>query len=218
MQRIQQVFDELSESTFHGVPAEKFASGGREQLGFLLDAGICPDSKLLDIGCGVLRAGYWIIHFLNEGCYYGIEPHEGRLKIGTEKILEPDILAHRKPRFDLNENFDTSVFGKKFDFFLAYSIWTHATKDQIRVMLDGFGRDTKEDAVFLTSYLPGGWRWPDYKGSKWNGTSHKSDVAGCIGHRTSWIKNECAQRGLTMRKLGKDKTHLQSWLEIKHRK
>lgn len=217
MERLQQAIEELSRTQFLGVPAKDFASGGREQLCYLLNAGLNPDSKVLDIGCGVLRAGYWLIHFLDAGGYHGIEPHPGRLEIGKHTVLEPEVLASKRPRFDSNANFDTSVFGEKFDFFLAYSIWTHASKTQIQVMLDGFLRDSKKQAVFLTTYLPASWRFPDYQGDKWNGTSHECDVPGCIRHSRRWIRDECERRGLIVRELGKDRTHAQSWLEIKRR-
>jgi SAM-dependent methyltransferase len=216
--KLQKRAEILGEKTFLGVPVQNFERGGRESLIYLLKAGLNPDSKVLDIGCGVLRGGYWLIHFLDPGCYCGIEPHLGRLKMGTETILEPEVLAAKSPRFDTNPRFDSSVFGEKFDFFLAYSVWTHASKPQIQAMLDSFLRDTKNGGVFLTSYLPSGWRRPDYQGDEWHGTSHESDVPGCIYHSLRWIKAECDRRGLITRQLGRDKTYGQSWIEITRRK
>src|SRR5258708_35261752 len=64
----------LGEQQFLGVPIVNFERGGREQLTYLLQAGLAPNSKLVDLGCGVLRGGYWLIHFLDTGCYCGIEP------------------------------------------------------------------------------------------------------------------------------------------------
>lgn len=216
--KLQKKAEMLAEKTFLGVPVQDFEKGGRELLIYLLNAGLNPDSRLVDIGCGVLRGGYWLIHFLDPDCYCGIEPHTGRLEMGTNTILEPEILEAKRPRFDTNPRFDTSVFGEKFDVFLAYSVWTHASKPQIQTMLDSFLRDAKEDGVFLASYLPAGWRHPDYQGDKWNGTSHESDVPGCIYHSLQWIKAECGRRGLITRELGRDKIYGQSWLEITRRK
>ena len=135
---LQEKFELLARNRFYGIPAENFELSGREQFIYMLRAGLNPDSKVLDIGCGVLRAGYWLIHFLDPGCYCGIEPHQGRLDLGRNKILEPEILQGKRPRFDTNAGFDASMFNEQFDFFLAYSIWTHASKKQIQVMLDNF--------------------------------------------------------------------------------
>lgn len=215
--KIQRKAEILSEKAFLGFPSADFEKAGREQLSYLLLAGLNLDSKVVDLGCGVLRAGYWLIHFLDPGCYFGIEPHTGRLEMGVNIILEPEVLEAKRPQFDSNPHFDTSVFGEKFDFFLAYSIWTHASKRQIKTMLDSFLRDSKEEGIFLTSYLPARGTDPDYLGDEWNGTSHESDVPGCIYHNRHWIETECDRRGLAVRELGEDRYCGQSWLEIKPR-
>jgi hypothetical protein len=134
--------------------------------------------------------------------------------MGIDTILEAEVRESKRPRFHSNADFDTSVFGEKFDFFLAYSIWTHACKQQIRAMLEAFLRDANDEGVFLTSYLPTGEGRPDYQGEKWNGTSHESDTPGCIYHSLGWIKSECEQRSLLARELGQDRTYGQSWLAI----
>lgn len=213
MTKIQQRAESLDRHEFFGVPIAQFEEAGRQQFILLLMAGLEPQSKVADIGCGVLRAGYWLIHFLDAGCYCGIEPHRGRVEAGTKTILEPEIMERKRPRFDHNAEFDTGVFGETFDFFVAYSIWTHASKPQIEIMLDNFVRDSKPDAVFLTSILPARWPWNDYRGSTWFGTSHESDVAGCIRHSLRWIKRQCRRRGLRIRTLGRER-HGQTWLAI----
>lgn len=214
---LQDRVDQLRTGKFLGVQFDGFERTGREQLIFLLMCGLTPSSTIVDIGCGVLRAGYWLIHFLDRGRYCGIEPVEERLSIGLSTILEPDVLELKRPRFDHNANFDTSVFREKFDFFLAYSIWTHASKSQIVMMLDNFVRDSKPDAVFLTTISPSGWRRPDYSGQTWVGTSHESETPGCISHDFAWIRRECRRRGLSVRLLCKDTTMGQTWLRVSRR-
>jgi hypothetical protein len=44
---------------------------GRLQFAMLIREGVYPSSKVLDIGCGCLRGGYWLIHFLGS---FGLEP------------------------------------------------------------------------------------------------------------------------------------------------
>jgi SAM-dependent methyltransferase len=211
---LQDRAENLRHSKFAGVPIDDFERGGREQLIFLLMNGLTPASRVIDLGCGVLRAGYWLIHFLEPRCYFGIEPSVERLAIGTTTILEPHLQELKEPRFDTNSEFDTSVFGETFDYFLAYSIWTHASKRQISAMLDRFLRDSSDDGVFLTTFLPSGPGRPDYDGDAWFGTSHESQTPGCIHHRFPWIKEQCRRRGLSVKMLGRDTTHGQWWLRI----
>jgi hypothetical protein len=208
--------DLLRDAGFLGVPIDDFDRGGREQLIILLMNGLKPDSQVVDLGCGVLRGGYWLIHFLEVGGYHGIEPHVERLAVGTESILESETLRIKRPSFDSNATFDTSTFGQKFDFFLAYSIWTHAPKHQIEVMLNEFAHNSREDAAFLASFLPAQHKADDYSGDTWFGTSHGSDVPGCIRHSFSWIRNACRRRDLHVQILGRDGLG-QLWLRVDRR-
>jgi len=208
-----------AEQIYLGGFAENFESGGRKQLIALLREGLYPHSRMLDIGCGCLRGGYWLIHFLDAGCYCGIEPNAAMLEGGVRFLLEPGLVELKKPRFDHNEGFDFTVFGEKFDFFLARSIWSHASKGQIQRMLDGFVCTAQPAAVMLTSYLrPTLFKW-DYQGANWVGRCHTSNVLGFVHHSLSWIRRECAERGLVAEEI-KGKAYndfTQTWLRISRR-
>src|SRR5580704_2629944 len=142
---------------FSGGPPHLFESAGRLQLATLVREGLYPYSRLLDVGCGCLRAGYWLIRLLDPGCYYGIEPNTKMLQAGIEQVIGPELHAAKRPSFDTNDRFDFSVFGVQFDVFLARSIWSHAAKSQIQTMLDGFVKHSSLDAFFRASYYPARW-------------------------------------------------------------
>src|SRR5271166_5657493 len=143
-----------------------------------------------------------------------IEPNVSMVDTGLKEILEPQVVQEKRPTIDHNAEFDTSVFGVKFDAFLARSIWTHASKPQIRVMLDNFLRDGSETAFFLASYLRARWPWQDYKGEEYRGKSHKSTVGDLVMHSFSWIEAECRRRGLFVRELPDGVLLNQKWLKI----
>ena len=67
----------MSQHGFLGVPVETFEQGGREQLIALLNEGLTPESKVLDIGCGCLRVAYWLLRFLDSCCYFESSPRAG---------------------------------------------------------------------------------------------------------------------------------------------
>ena len=52
---------------------DKYETVGRLQLDFLKSQGLEPHHTLLDVGCGSLRGGMWIMAYLNPGCYVGID-------------------------------------------------------------------------------------------------------------------------------------------------
>jgi len=205
------------EGIFTGGPPNLFESAGRLQLSTLVREGLYPFSRVLDIGCGCLRAGYWLVRLLDRGCYFGIEPNVAMLNAGIDHLLTPEIVESKRPSFDNNDRYDFSVFGTEFDVFLARSIWTHTSKAQIQIMLDNFVRLSSRDAFFLTSYLPASWFGKgaaDYTGTRWIGKSNTSTKAGLVHHRLSWIEEECQDRGLLATQLEDPPFNGQYWLKI----
>jgi len=199
---------------FTGGPPEQFELLGRMQFAMMVREGIYPCSKVIDIGCGCLRGGYWMVHFLNRNCYHGIEPNTSMVAAGLTEVLELEVVREKQPAIDNNAVFDTSVFGVKFDAFLARSIWTHASKPQIETMLDNFLRDGTDSSFFLASYLPARWPWQDYKGTEYRGKSHKCNVGDLVMHSRNWIESACRKRGLFMRELPDGVLLNQKWLKI----
>jgi cyclopropane fatty-acyl-phospholipid synthase-like methyltransferase len=210
---VQQRAEALAELMFLGGPVKHFTTVGRNQLAALLHNGLEPESKVLDVGCGALRGGYWIMRVLDSGNYFGIEPARAMLQAGLDDIVEPDVIARARPTFDHNDRFDFTVFDTTFDFVVARSIWTHASKTQIIAMLDSFVATATDDAVFLTSVLPVTDDRPDYQGEAWVGRSHESDVGGTVAHDPTWLEAVCAERSLTVAETGPNVLH-QQWLAI----
>jgi len=209
--------EKLSKVTFLGGPKRDFEEIGKLQIITLLEFGMKPYSKVLDIGCGCLRGGYWLIHFLNPECYFGIEPNKQMLNAGIKYLIPNKIKDIKKPHFDNNDLFNFSVFNTKFDYFLARSIWTHSPKSSIIKMLDEFKNNSTNKAVLLTSYLKARF-WKDnldYKDNQWVGISHKSNQPGLTYHSYKWIKNECYRRGLKVKEIKKRSlNNKQIWLCI----
>jgi hypothetical protein len=218
MSRVQAQAEEMiARHGFLGVPVGTFEQAGREQLVALLQEGLNPESKVLEIGCGCLRIAYWLVRFLDTGCYHGIEPARQRVEYGLQYLFTSEEAWLKQPRFDFNPNFDSSVFGVRFDFFLARSIWTHACKRQIEATLDSFIRDSAPAGIFLASYLPAQSAEDDYQGDQWVGTSHESDTPGVIRHSLAWIVQQCERRGLQLDELPGIDCDSQYWLRIRRR-
>jgi hypothetical protein len=216
MSKVQELGERMADAHgFLGVPTRTFDEGGRRQFVSLLREGLAPESRICEIGCGCLRTAYWLIRFLEPERYCGIEPFRDRVVWGQEALFSGEMLREKAPRFDHNARFDTSVFSGKFDFFLAGSIWTHASKAHIETMLDGFLENTERDGTFLASYLPAANPEEDYLGETWVGTSHESTQAGIVRHSTEWIDKACRQRGLEVAYLEGHAFDDQLWLRVR---
>ena len=201
---------------FLGGPPELFDLVGREQLIVLLEHGLTFSSYVLDIGCGCLRGGRWIIPLLDGGHYCGIEPQSGMVSRGLQQFIDPDVVASKDPKFDYNDRFDFSVFGRKFTHFIARSIWSHASKPQIELMLDGVAAWGEPNSVLLASFYR---TWflirRDYRGDAWIGESHESQGVGVVAHDFKWIKRACRQRGLSASIMHRRRISGQIWAVVR---
>jgi len=212
---LQQRAERLHQVTTNiGCGLWRFEKTGRTQLESLIRNGLNPWDKLLDIGSGALCGAYWMIHFLDPGGYHGIEPNLDMFNAGLQHIPEPGLFAIKQPRFLHNDQYDFSGFGMKFDYFHAHSIWTHAPKQDIEKMLNGFVAYTNPGARFLTSFKSPRIFRPDYKGDVWVGKSHEPGEAGIVRHSFKWIRKACEARGLHVKELRGEKIHRQQWIMI----
>ena len=139
---------------FTGGGLNLFAKAGRYTFSSLKRNGLKRSSKVLDYGCGSLRLGYWLVRFLRTGCYCGIEPNENFLAAGIKHALGPELESEKRPRFSNVAQFDFSVFGDKFDFIAARSIFSHASPEQFLKAMNSFRDNSADGAVMLASYRP----------------------------------------------------------------
>jgi len=139
---------------FTGGGVEVFADIGRFTLRSLIDNGLRPSHRLLDLGCGALRNGFWLVRYLDADRYFGIEPSKRYVEIGMKHAIGPQLAAEKRPRFDHNREFDLAAFGERWDFVVARSIFSHASPEQFRKAMISFRDNSNPEAVMLASYRP----------------------------------------------------------------
>ncbi len=122
------------------VKARKFVGGHWEALGklqedFLVEQGLKPEHRFLDVGCGSLRAGVRLVDHLEPGHYYGIDINPEAIRIGYDWV-PTDEQRERLPVTNLHatDRFDAD-FGVKFDMAIAQSVFTHVSLNDIRLCL-----------------------------------------------------------------------------------
>ena len=104
---------------------------GAMQFNLLTALGLREYHKLLDIGCGSLRAGRLFIPYLNRGGYCGIEPEKWLVEAGIQNEIGESMVEIKAPRFVYSYEFPATAFGEKFDYMVAHSIFSHASQEQI---------------------------------------------------------------------------------------
>lgn len=154
---LEQIAKHIAKETggFTGGPVEAFGMVGQHALESLKQNGLRPDHRVLDVGCGALRLGYWLIRYLDPDRYFGLDPFRSYVDAGLKYAIGPELEAEKRPRFTFNGDFDFSPFGVKFDFVVARSIFSHASPRLIGLALDSFRDNAAEDGIMLASYRLG---------------------------------------------------------------
>lgn len=128
---------------------------GLLQFRFLVDHGLLPAMRFLDIGCGCLRGGIHFIAYLNAGNYFGIDINRSLLDAGYDRELAKAGLQEKLPRENLlaDERFGFSRFGTEFDMALSMSLFTHLPLNHIRVCLTRLAKCMKPRGRFFASFF-----------------------------------------------------------------
>ena len=143
---------------------DKYDLIGATQFIVLVGLGLRQEHYLLDIGCGSLRAGRLFIPYLLPDRYCGIEPNRWLVEDGLKWEIGAELAALRRPRFEYNEQFDCRAFQSTFDFLIAHSIFTHASRSQIETCCRNVKACLAPQGVFVATYFLGE---SDYTGDKW---------------------------------------------------
>jgi cyclopropane fatty-acyl-phospholipid synthase-like methyltransferase len=110
---------------------------GELQLTFLKSQGLAPHHFLLDVGCGSLRGGVNFIGYLEKGHYFGIDKDVELLNAGRGIELHNYGLVDKEPVLVQMANFDFASLGRRFDYAIAQSVFTHLPLNNvIRCMIN----------------------------------------------------------------------------------
>jgi len=110
-------------------PPRQYDFMGATQFRLLTALGLREHHRVLDFGCGSLRAGRLLIPYLMPGNYHGIEPNMWLVEDAISNQVGADLVRIKQPRFDGNAEFRCDVFGTDFDFIVAQSIFSHTLRE-----------------------------------------------------------------------------------------
>jgi len=186
-------------------PPELYDAVGRAQFELLRRLGLERGHHVLDVGCGSLRAGRFLIPWLEADHYCGLEPEAWLVAAGIEHELGREELEARRPLFDHGRDFAFGCFARSFDFVLAHSVFSHAPVAQIRRCLAEAVVVMRPEATLLASFVPGP---RDYAGETW---------AHCAHYRPERLVELGAERGLDAELPDWAHPNGQRWLVLRRR-
>ncbi|HEY1684633.1 MAG TPA: class I SAM-dependent methyltransferase [Tepidisphaeraceae bacterium] len=174
-------------------PPQQYDLMGATQFSLLVTLGLREHHKLLDFGCGSLRAGRFFILYLARSNYHGLDINPWLVEDAVRNQLGNDLLAIKSPQFHYFDDFRADRCGTGFDFILAQSIFSHAGADIIEKSLRGFRAALAPDGLALATVIQPGSEVPDeFLGSGWV-------YPGCVAHSPATIQRLASAAGLHAR-------------------
>ena len=128
---------------------------GKLQFDFLVQQGLKPSHCFLDIACGSLRGGVHFIRYLDVGNYLGIDKENKLIELGIQNELGKEIFDEKRPEFVVSDHFEFDAFGKKPQFSLAQSLFTHLNSGDICLCLERLRQFVEPDHVFFATFFEG---------------------------------------------------------------
>lgn len=121
---------------------------GQLQFDYLVGHGLQPGDRMLEIGCGNLRAGRLFIDYLNPGNYYGIDISPDIL-LAAQQVLAESGLQAKVPHLALVGDLKFAFLPPgKFTVVHAHSVFSHSPLPVIDECLAHVGRIMTSDAIF----------------------------------------------------------------------
>jgi SAM-dependent methyltransferase len=139
---------------FLGGGEKHWARRGLFQLDFLRARGLTPDGRLLDVGCGPIRAGVHFIRYLEVGNYSGIDYNRSFIDAAEAVLIEED-LAKKRPSLATVQNFDFGGIGGPYDYVVAFSVLNHCVDRLKRRFFENVVRCTTDASKIYISHA----RW-----------------------------------------------------------
>ena len=123
--------DALAKGRHRDIVGGRWDETGRMQMQLLLDEGLLPHHRLLDIGCGSLRLGCRAVPYLDPGHYWGTDLSGALMRQGYQAELQDKA---RLPIAQLVADHDFSFPGlpDTIDHAIAFAVFTHLPMNHLR--------------------------------------------------------------------------------------
>ena len=148
---------QLSESEIQSQKHRDFIGGmwseiGQLQFNFMLEQGLQPEHKILDIGCGCLRGGIHFIDYLNAGNYYGLDINASLIEAAQREVKQAQ-LEEKNPNLLVSEQFAINQFQQQFEFMLSVSLFSHLPMNIIIRCLSAVQKNLAAEGKYFSTFF-----------------------------------------------------------------
>ena len=120
------------------------------QIDFLRGAGLQPQHRLLDLGCGTLRGGIPLIAHLDPGNYAGVEVRRDVLDEGRRELADAG-LAGKSPQLVHCERLAELDLGRRFDVVWAVAVLIHMEDGILDEAVAAVARHLEDEGIFYAT-------------------------------------------------------------------
>jgi ubiquinone/menaquinone biosynthesis C-methylase UbiE len=121
---------------------------GQMQFDYLIKHGLKPDMRMLEIGCGNLRAGRLFVDYLDSGNYYGTDISPDILLAAQRTVVEYG-LQRKLPYLSLVDDLKLDFLPDgHFNVVHAHSVFSHSPLSVIEECLSHVGRIMAPGGMF----------------------------------------------------------------------
>lgn len=183
-------------------PPMQYDFMGATQFRLLTGLGLREEHRLLDLGCGSLRAGRYLINYLLPDRYVGVEPNAWLWQDALAREIGQDLVALKRPVFVSADDFSLpGIAPESLDFAVAQSIYSHTGADAFETSLAAVAACLKPGGQFLFTVLSEntplygkiqfgrdvrGWIYPPVVAFPEEETLSACSKAGLHGQRLDW--------------------------------
>ena len=161
---------------------DEYERSAAARRGMLVEQGLTPDSRVLDIGCGTGQMALALQDYLSDrGAYFGTD-------IGREAV-EFAARTYRRPNFVFTQGGMTRVpfpdSAGPFDLVIFFSVFTHTFTDETALLLAEARRLLGPRGVVIADVIVSDLveRGAGHRGEMWVNRDHFARLAGAVGFR-----------------------------------
>lgn len=148
----------LDHRMYIGSAMRRWDVAGQAALAFLTHpkgGNIKPSTHLLDLACGPLRLGRYLIPWLDADRYVGFDKARLLIEQGYWYELTPEDRSGKRPRFAASADFDFSLLGQPFpNVTIAVSLLSHLNISDTRNLLTKLRNAALVGHTFFATYVP----------------------------------------------------------------
>jgi hypothetical protein len=173
-----------------GEVGGRWEAVGRVQFDFMVHQGLKPQDTLVDVGCGSLRGGRLFIAYLDPEHYLGIDHAPWLIKAGLKHEIPKGLRREKRPQFVISERFEFHKFGKRPNYGIAQSLFSHLTKDDVLLCLANLRAEIREGGRFYATFVPKGFLPGDHlnpeRSDDHGAFEYDADEILTIGREAGW--------------------------------